>query len=81
MYLFRIHHILLVYEFNDIFCHNLFIYAHIIYIFQLFVACLAAIQAEGILTDIDQNKLFSNASDVCEANIKFWTLYLYPMVS
>lgn len=48
--------------------------------FQLFLACLEAIQSENILTDIDQNKLFSNIREICESNIKFWTTFLYPMV-
>lgn len=30
---------------------------------------------------MDQNKLFSNIRDICEANLKFWTYYLYPMVA
>lgn len=47
---------------------------------QLFLACLEAIQVEHILSDVDQNKLFSNIRDICEANIKFWTMYIYPMV-
>lgn len=47
---------------------------------QLFLACLEAIQADNIMTDIDQKKLFSNIRDIYEANLKFWTLYLYPMV-
>ncbi len=50
-------------------------------IFQLFLACLEAIQVEHILTDVDQNKLFSNIRDICEANIRFWTMYMFPMVS
>lgn len=50
------------------------------YFFQLFVACLEAIQAENILTEIDPRRLFSNVRDIYEANIKFWTMYLYPMV-
>ncbi|XP_055856468.1 uncharacterized protein LOC129919565 isoform X2 [Episyrphus balteatus] len=48
---------------------------------DLFLACLEAIQDEKLLTDVDQNKLFSNVRDICEANLKFWTLYLYPMVA
>lgn len=48
---------------------------------QLFLACLKALQSENILTDVDQNKLFSNICEIGEANLKFWTMYLYPMVS
>uniref|UniRef100_A0A336MBR1 CSON009190 protein n=1 Tax=Culicoides sonorensis TaxID=179676 RepID=A0A336MBR1_CULSO len=47
---------------------------------DLFLACLEAIQMENILTEVDQNKLFSNIRDICEANLKFWSMYLYPMV-
>lgn len=47
---------------------------------QLFLACLEDIQLQNILTDIDQKKLFSNIRDIWEANLRFWTLYLYPMV-
>lgn len=38
-------------------------------------------QLERLLTDVDQHRLFSNVRDICEANLKFWTLYLYPMVA
>uniref|UniRef100_A0A182YIT7 Uncharacterized protein n=1 Tax=Anopheles stephensi TaxID=30069 RepID=A0A182YIT7_ANOST len=38
------------------------------------------IQSQNILTDVDQNKLFSNIRDIWEANLRFWTLYLHPMV-
>ncbi|XP_055905732.1 pleckstrin homology domain-containing family G member 5 isoform X4 [Eupeodes corollae] len=48
---------------------------------DLFLACLEAIQEDKLLTDVDQHKLFSNVRDICEANLKFWTLYLYPMVA
>ncbi|XP_017841759.2 pleckstrin homology domain-containing family G member 5 isoform X4 [Drosophila busckii] len=48
---------------------------------DLFLACLEAVQEEGLLTEVDQHKLFSNVRSVCEANIKFWTLWLYPMVA
>ncbi|XP_036216592.2 serine-rich adhesin for platelets isoform X3 [Bactrocera oleae] len=48
---------------------------------DLFLACLEAVQLERLLTDVDQHRLFSNVRDICEANLKFWTLYLYPMVA
>nr|NP_649182.4 uncharacterized protein Dmel_CG42674, isoform C [Drosophila melanogaster]AAF49064.4 uncharacterized protein Dmel_CG42674, isoform C [Drosophila melanogaster] len=48
---------------------------------DLFLACLEAVQEEGLLIDVDQARLFSNVRAVCEANIKFWTLWLYPMVA
>lgn len=48
---------------------------------QLFLSCLEGIQAESLLKEIDQNKLFSNIRDICDANLKLWSLYLYPMVS
>ncbi|XP_053954447.1 uncharacterized protein LOC128860751 isoform X3 [Anastrepha ludens] len=48
---------------------------------DLFLACLEAIQEDRLLTDVDQHRLFSNVRDICEANLKFWTLYLYPMVA
>ncbi|XP_031617991.1 pleckstrin homology domain-containing family G member 5-like isoform X2 [Contarinia nasturtii] len=47
---------------------------------ELFLSCLEAIQSHKILTDIDQSKLFLNIREIYEVNIKFWTLYLYPMV-
>ncbi|XP_053684333.1 pleckstrin homology domain-containing family G member 5 isoform X2 [Sabethes cyaneus] len=47
---------------------------------KLFLACLEDIQSHSILTDVDQNKLFSNIRDICESNLKFWTYFLYPMV-
>nr|XP_029712927.1 pleckstrin homology domain-containing family G member 5 isoform X4 [Aedes albopictus] len=47
---------------------------------DLFLACLEDIQSHNILTDVDQNKLFSNIRDICESNLKFWTSYLHPMV-
>ncbi|XP_058065688.1 pleckstrin homology domain-containing family G member 5 [Anopheles bellator] len=47
---------------------------------DLFLACLEDIQSQNILTDIDQKRLFSNIRDIWEANLRFWTLYLYPMV-
>ncbi|XP_043650417.1 uncharacterized protein LOC122618221 isoform X3 [Drosophila teissieri] len=48
---------------------------------DLFLACLEAVQEERLLIDVDQARLFSNVRAVCEANIKFWTLWLYPMVA
>ncbi|XP_020801371.1 uncharacterized protein LOC110178548 isoform X3 [Drosophila serrata] len=48
---------------------------------DLFLACLEAVQEDRLLIDVDQARLFSNVRAVCEANIKFWTLWLYPMVA
>ncbi|XP_030571106.1 uncharacterized protein LOC115770119 isoform X2 [Drosophila novamexicana] len=48
---------------------------------DLFLACLEAVQEERLLIDVDQHRLFSNVRSVCEANIKFWTMWLYPMVA
>ncbi|XP_037901314.1 uncharacterized protein LOC119645272 isoform X2 [Glossina fuscipes] len=48
---------------------------------DLFLACLEAVQDEGLLQDVDQYRLFANIREICEANLKFWTFYLYPMVS
>lgn len=48
---------------------------------QLFLSCLEAVQSEHLLKEIDQHKLFSNIRDICDANLKLWSLYLYPMVS
>ncbi|XP_034134108.1 uncharacterized protein LOC117587482 isoform X4 [Drosophila guanche] len=48
---------------------------------ELFLACLEAVQEERLLIDVDQARLFSNVRAVCEANIKFWTMWLYPMVA
>uniref|UniRef100_A0A182JTD6 DH domain-containing protein n=1 Tax=Anopheles christyi TaxID=43041 RepID=A0A182JTD6_9DIPT len=47
---------------------------------DLFLACLEDLQSQNILTDVDQNKLFSNIRDIWEVNLHFWTLYLHPMV-
>ncbi|XP_075162525.1 uncharacterized protein LOC142235152 isoform X4 [Haematobia irritans] len=48
---------------------------------DLFLACLEAVQEEGLLKEVDQHRLFANIRDICEANLKFWTVYLYPMVA
>ncbi|XP_073842654.1 uncharacterized protein isoform X9 [Musca autumnalis] len=48
---------------------------------DLFLACLESAQEEGLLKEVDQHRLFANIRDICEANLKFWTLYLYPMVA
>ncbi|XP_065362388.1 rhoGEF domain-containing protein gxcJ-like isoform X2 [Calliphora vicina] len=48
---------------------------------DLFLACLEAVQEEGLLKEVDQHRLFANIRDICEANLKFWTFYLYPMVA
>uniref|UniRef100_A0A1I8NPN4 DH domain-containing protein n=1 Tax=Stomoxys calcitrans TaxID=35570 RepID=A0A1I8NPN4_STOCA len=48
---------------------------------DLFLACLESVQEEGLLKEVDQHRLFANIRDICEANLKFWTLYLYPMVA
>ncbi|EDV96588.1 GH16335, partial [Drosophila grimshawi] len=48
---------------------------------DLFLACLEAVQEQRLLIDVDQHRLFSNVRSVCEANIKFWSLWLYPMVA
>lgn len=48
---------------------------------QLFLACLEAVQEERLLIEVDQHRLFSNIRSVCEANIRFWTLWLFPMVA
>lgn len=61
--------------------HFFFVLFHVMSCVQLFLSCLEAIQSHRILMDIDQSKLFSNIREICEVNIKFWTLYLYPMVS
>ncbi|CRL03588.1 CLUMA_CG016274, isoform B [Clunio marinus] len=47
---------------------------------DLFLSCLEGIQSESLLKEIDQHKLFSNIRDICDANLKLWSLYLYPMV-
>ncbi|XP_070495014.1 uncharacterized protein [Chironomus tepperi] len=47
---------------------------------DLFLSCLEGIQSENLLKDIDQHKLFSNIRDIVDANLKLWSLYLYPMV-
>ncbi|XP_046807338.1 pleckstrin homology domain-containing family G member 5 [Lucilia cuprina] len=48
---------------------------------DLFLACLESVQEEGLLKEVDQHRLFANIRDICEANLKFWTFYLYPMVA
>lgn len=49
--------------------------------FQLFLSCLEGIQSENLLKEIDQHRLFSNIRDICDANLKLWSFYFYPMVS
>lgn len=48
---------------------------------QIFLACLRAIKAEGVLIDVDEQKLFGNICDILEKHIELWTQYLYPMAS
>lgn len=42
---------------------------------------MESVQEEGLLKEVDQHRLFANIRDICEANLRFWVLYLYPMVS
>lgn len=56
------------------------------YIFALqtvtdhFLACMNALNAKDLLLDVNKKKLFSNIWELCEANLTFWTTFVYPMV-
>ncbi|XP_076361468.1 uncharacterized protein LOC143252742 isoform X2 [Tachypleus tridentatus] len=48
---------------------------------DLFLACLCNLQSEGILNEIDTDKLFSNVGEVYSANHRFWEIHLLPMLN
>lgn len=47
---------------------------------QLFLACLKNLQTEGLLKEIDTEKLFSNITEILDTNVLFWRNSLFPMV-
>ena len=48
-------------------------------IFMTSVMILKSSQRDGLLTDIDMDKLFSNIQDVLNANLIFWKEILLPI--
>lgn len=48
-------------------------------IFMTSVMILKSSQRDGLLTDIDMEKLFSNIQDVLKANLTFWKEILLPI--
>ncbi|XP_076308557.1 pleckstrin homology domain-containing family G member 5-like [Tachypleus tridentatus] len=49
-------------------------------IIELYLSCLYSLQAEGILNEIDSDKLFSNIREVYVSNHQFWVKHLLPML-
>lgn len=48
--------------------------------FQLFLACLKNLQSVNLLKEIDTIKLFSNITEILDANVLFWRNSLFPLV-
>ncbi|RWS31082.1 pleckstriny domain-containing family G member 5-like protein, partial [Leptotrombidium deliense] len=48
---------------------------------ELFVSCLCALQSECLLNDVDNEKMFSNITEVFTANHQLWIDYLLPMLN
>jgi pleckstrin domain-containing family G protein 5 len=48
-------------------------------IFMTSVMILKSSQRDGLLNDIDMDKLFSNIQDVLNANLSFWKEILLPI--
>lgn len=49
-------------------------------LFQLFLACLKDLQSKALLKEIDTDKLFSNITEILDANVVFWRNTLFPLV-
>ncbi|XP_057304521.1 uncharacterized protein LOC130641651 isoform X3 [Hydractinia symbiolongicarpus] len=49
-------------------------------IIQVFEKCLVNLQRENFLTEVENQRLFSNINDVFEANLTFWQEYLKQVV-
>ncbi|KAJ8950114.1 hypothetical protein NQ318_017839 [Aromia moschata] len=47
---------------------------------RLFLACLKDLQAKNLLKEIDTDKLFSNITEILDANVVFWRNTLFPLV-
>ncbi|XP_049822174.1 uncharacterized protein LOC109603045 isoform X2 [Aethina tumida] len=47
---------------------------------DLFLACLIDLQSKNLLKEIDTAKLFSNITDILNANVMFWRNTLFPLV-
>ncbi|XP_077302272.1 uncharacterized protein LOC143922815 [Arctopsyche grandis] len=46
---------------------------------EIFYSAAYALQADGIMTDVDSKKIFANITDVLNVNLAYWGTYLYPM--
>ncbi|XP_045471611.1 pleckstrin homology domain-containing family G member 5 isoform X1 [Harmonia axyridis] len=47
---------------------------------DLFLSCLRDLQSKNLLKEIDTEKLFSNITEILDANLIFWKNTLYPLV-
>ncbi|KAJ8918331.1 hypothetical protein NQ315_008024, partial [Exocentrus adspersus] len=47
---------------------------------DLFLACLKDLQSKTLLKEIDTDKLFSNITEILDANVVFWRNTLFPLV-
>lgn len=47
---------------------------------DLFLSCLQDLQSKNLLKEIDTEKLFSNITEILEANVIFWKTTLFPLV-
>ncbi|CAG9855895.1 unnamed protein product [Phyllotreta striolata] len=47
---------------------------------DLFLACLKDLQSKNLLKEIDTVKLFSNITEILDANVVFWRNTLFPLV-
>ncbi|XP_074040485.1 uncharacterized protein isoform X2 [Leptinotarsa decemlineata] len=47
---------------------------------DLFLACLKDLQSHNLLKEIDTDKLFSNITEILDANVIFWRNTLFPLV-
>ncbi|XP_008194220.1 pleckstrin homology domain-containing family G member 5 isoform X4 [Tribolium castaneum] len=47
---------------------------------DLFLACLRDLQSHKLLIEIDREKLFSNITEILDANVMFWRNTLFPLI-
>ncbi|KAF2904664.1 hypothetical protein ILUMI_01506, partial [Ignelater luminosus] len=47
---------------------------------DLFLACLKNLQSVNLLKEIDTEKLFSNITEILDANVLFWRNCIFPLV-
>ncbi|KAF5282725.1 hypothetical protein FQR65_LT02722 [Abscondita terminalis] len=47
---------------------------------DLFLACLKNLQSANLLKEIDTEKLFSNITEILDANVLFWRNCIFPLV-